>query len=407
MTVTPIFPARSDADADADDQPAAPHELVAAARRLVPILAERAEEGERLRRVADEAARALREAGMFRLGTPRGFGGHGAGVRTCMEVTAELARGDASSGWIAMIFTGGSLVAGLMDERARTEVWGEDRDAAVVATLTPGGEGRAVDGGLIVSGRWGFASGVDHAQWAVMAVAPAAGVQEAPRIVLVPLAELTVEDTWQVAGMAATGSNTLVADGVHVPAHRILDMGGVLAGAYAAAADGERFKVSVSSQLALTVVAPMLGMARAALELTLETARHKPMSLTTYPRLADSPVVQLAVADAASLIDTAHLHAYRAADDLDRAAAEDRPLTVAERARVRMDTGVAAVRTREAVDQLVSVTGAGGFALANPLQRIWRDLGTASRHGVVNPGLAREIYGRSVLGIEEQPTFII
>ncbi|MFE4963254.1 hypothetical protein [Streptomyces sp. NPDC056660] len=39
--------------------------------------------------------------------------------------------------------------------------------------------------------------------------------------------------------------------------------------------------------------------------------------------------------------------------------------------------------------------------------RIWRDLGTASRHGVVNPGLGREIYGRSPLGIAEQPTFVI
>ncbi|MGW4913480.1 acyl-CoA dehydrogenase family protein [Streptomyces sp. NPDC004270] len=116
------------------------------------------------------------------------------------------------------------------------------------------------------------------------------------------------------------------------------------------------------------------------------------MALTVYERLADSPSVQLAVADAASLVDTARLHAYRAADDLDRGAAEARQLTVEERARVRMDTAVAAIRSREAVDRLVSVSGASTFALANPLQRIWRDLGTASHHGVVNP---------------EQPTFVI
>ncbi|MFD7834703.1 acyl-CoA dehydrogenase family protein [Streptomyces sp. NPDC059761] len=185
-------------------------------------------------------------------------------------------------------------------------------------------------------------------------------------------------------------------------------MGGVLAGAYATRHEGEpRIAVAAASMLALTVVAPMLGMARAALELTLDTAARKPMSLTTYARLADSPSVQLAVADAASLIDTAHLHAYRAADDLDRAAAGHRQLTIAERARVRMDTGVAATRSREAVDRLVSVSGAGAFARTNPLQWIWRDLNTASRHGVVNPDLGREIYGRSLLGIAEQPTFII
>ncbi|MFF7601602.1 acyl-CoA dehydrogenase family protein [Streptomyces mirabilis] len=83
------------------------------------------------------------------------------------------------------------------------------------------------------------------------------------------------------------------------------------------------------------------------------------MSLTTYERLAESPSIQLAVADAAaSLIDTAQLRAYRAADDLDRAAAEVRRLTVAERARVRMDTAGAATRSRGAVGRLVSVSGA-------------------------------------------------
>jgi 3-hydroxy-9,10-secoandrosta-1,3,5(10)-triene-9,17-dione monooxygenase len=208
--------------------------------------------------------------------------------------------------------------------------------------------------------------------------------------------------------MAGTGSNTVVADQVGVPAHRILVMGAVLAGAYATRHEGEpHIGVAPASMLALTVVAPMLGMARAALELTLDIAGRKPMSLTFYERLAQSPSVQLAVADAASLIDTAHLHAYRAADDLDHAAAEARQLTAAQRARVRMDTAVAAIRSREAVDRLVSVAGASSFASSNPLQRIWRDLGTASRHGVVNPDLGREIYGRSMLGIAEQLTFII
>ncbi|MFF8729313.1 acyl-CoA dehydrogenase family protein [Streptomyces sp. NPDC015171] len=383
-------------------------ELTATAGGLVPLLAGQAAEGERLRRVPDEAARALREAGMFRLGTPRAFGGFGAGVRTCMEVTAELARGDASAAWIATIYAGGSLVASLMDDQARTDVWGRDRDTAVAASLTPsGGAVAAENGDLVVTGRWGWASGIDHAGWVVLAIAPSAADQP-PVIALVPVAEVTVEDTWHVAGMAGTGSNSLVVDQVRVPAHRTLSMGGVLAGAYAGRHEGEpRNAVAVSSMLALTVVAPMLGMAGAALELALATAARKPMALTVYARLADSPSVQLAFADAASLVDTARLHAYRAADDLDHAAAEGRELTVGERARVRMDTAVAAIRSREAVDRLVSVSGASAFALANPLQRIWRDLGTASRHGVVNPDLGREIYGRSLLGITEQPTFLV
>ncbi|MER5787869.1 acyl-CoA dehydrogenase family protein [Streptomyces sp. NPDC001980] len=409
MSLPPSSPSPSPSSSPAPaDEAGVRAELSATAAKLVPILAGQAQESEQLRRVSDDTARALREGGMFRLGTPRVFGGFGAGVRTSMEVTAELARGDASAAWIAMIYTGGGLVASLMDERARQEVWGQDPDVAVAASLTPSGSAVAAeDGALVISGRWGWASGIDHAGWVALAIAPGAPDQP-PVIALVPVAEVTVEDTWHVAGMAGTGSNTVVADGVRVPAHRTLNMGAVLAGTYATRYEGEpRNAVAVASMLALTVVAPMLGMARAALDLALDTAARKPMSLTVYERLADSPSVQLAVADAASLVDTARLHAFRAADDLDRAAAEARQLTVGERARVRMDTAVAAIRTREAVDRLVSVCGASAFALANPLQRIWRDLGTASRHGVVNPDLGREIYGRSLLGIADQPTFII
>ncbi|WP_346186542.1 hypothetical protein [Streptomyces osmaniensis] len=32
------------------------------------------------------------------------------------------------------------------------------------------------------------------------------------------------------------------------------------------------------------------------------------------------------------------------------------------------------------------------------VQRYWRDLETAARHPTLNPGLAREMYGRALVG---------
>jgi hypothetical protein len=52
-------------------------------------------------------------------------------------------------------------------------------------------------------------------------------------------------------------------------------------------------------------------------------------------------VFQLQLAEAAMLIDTAHLHAYRAADDIDQAAARGTYPDFLTRARV--DTGWAIV----------------------------------------------------------------
>jgi 3-hydroxy-9,10-secoandrosta-1,3,5(10)-triene-9,17-dione monooxygenase len=78
-----------------------------------------------------------------------------------------------------------------------------------------------------------------------------------------------------------------------------------------------------------------------------------------------------------------------------------------DRARARMDTGYVARRSREALDLLLSIQGAGSFAEVSPLQRIWRDQETGSRHAVINPSISSELYGRALLGIEQQVTPLI
>ncbi|WP_241265640.1 hypothetical protein [Streptomyces boncukensis] len=43
--------------------------------------------------------------------------------------------------------------------------------------------------------------------------------------------------------------------------------------------------------------------------------------------------------------------------------------------------------------------GASSFGESNPLQRVWRDTEAGSRHAVLNPEVAAEIYGKSLFGI--------
>jgi alkylation response protein AidB-like acyl-CoA dehydrogenase len=99
--------------------------------------------------------------------------------------------------------------------------------------------------------------------------------------------------------------------------------------------------------------------------------------------------VQFNVAEAASLIDTARLHSLRAVEDGGGGIRDGVQLDLATRARIRMDVGVTAKRAREAVDLLLNVGGARGFALSNPVQRIWRDLETATRHPMLSTDLGR------------------
>ncbi len=122
------------------------------------------------------------------------------------------------------------------------------------------------------------------------------------------------------------------------------------------------------SFLIVTTLGPLLGMAEAALEHTLEIlGKGKSIGASTYQNAIDSPSVQFNVADAASRIDTARLHCFRAVEDAERGIRLGVQLDLPTRARIRMDAGTAARNAREAVDLLLNVGGARGFALDNPV----------------------------------------
>ena len=69
---------------------------------------------------------------------------------------------------------------------------------------------------------------------------------------------------------------------------------------------------------------------------------------------------------------------------------------------MRADTALVAESVTRAIDALISVHGAGSFAESSPLQRIWRDSNTAARHGVINPLVSYEVYGKAIFG-DERP----
>ncbi|MFB6552486.1 MULTISPECIES: acyl-CoA dehydrogenase family protein [unclassified Streptomyces] len=402
MTTTPVLsPA-------AGREGGTPTERAAA---LVPLLRDNAGRTEEGRRVVEENIEALADAGLFRLTVPRRFGGHEANLRTFLQVGSELARGCGSTAWVTTLINVSNWVVGLFPEQAQQEVWGSNPDARTCGVLAPSATSRAVDGGQVVTGRWGFASGSLHSQWASLGIpiVDASGRQIDQGVALIPTDDLTIEDTWYVAGMRGTGSNTLVADEVFVPEHRIMSVTRAVQGVYPTEHKDEAlYRSALVPVLALVLAGPQVGLAKAGMEVvTGSLAKGKGISYTFYERASEAPSTQIQLAEAAQLIDTAELHMLRAADDIDAWAAKGECMPLIDRARSRMDTGYVARRSREALDILLSVQGAGSFAEGGPLQRIWRDQETGSRHAVINPAISTELYGRALLGIEEQVTPLI
>ncbi len=378
------------------------------AAALVALLRANAARTEDERRLPEANVQALRDAGLFKLAVPERFGGHQTDLRTFVRVSAELGRGCGSTAWTTTLINIAGWLISLLPEQAQHDVYGADPDARACGVLAPSATSRAVATGHVITGRWEFASGCLHSQWTLlgMPIVDDAGDQVDQGLALVPMTELSIEDTWYVAGLRGTGSNTLVAEDVFVPSHRIVSMTKAMQGEYATEHTEEAlYRSAFAPASSLVLAGPQVGLARGGLELVRASlARGKGISYTYYDDARRAPTTQLQLAEAAQLIDTAELHMLRAADDVDSWAASGEYMPTLNRARVRMDTGYAARRSREALDLLLNVHGAAGFADASPLQRSWRDQETCSRHAVVNPAITTEIYGRALLGLEDQVT---
>jgi alkylation response protein AidB-like acyl-CoA dehydrogenase len=380
--------------------------LVGRAGALFPVLRGNAGEADKTRRLPQANIDALAASGIFKLWVPKRYGGYEADPRTYVEVLAELSRADASTSWAVSLITAMSFMVGQFPEAGQDAVYGADPEARVCGVLTPAGSAERSSGGYIVRGSWPFASGCLHSTWCgvVTPLLDAEGNVANVGYVLMPMSDITIKDTWFTVGMRGTGSNTLVADEVFVPDHLVLPLVGPTG-----MLDGDPltpFKNEVLYQApqgslgVLSEIGTILGLGRAALETVLEQLPKRSIAYTTYTRQIDAASTQIDLGEAATRIDAAHLLAYRAAEDIDRAITAARKLDLPARARIRADLSFAARTVREAVDTLVQLCGASAMAEFNYLQQIQRDVNTVSLHGLLRASVCLEVYGATLCGLE-------
>ncbi|HEX2192530.1 MAG TPA: acyl-CoA dehydrogenase family protein, partial [Acidimicrobiales bacterium] len=197
--------------------------------------------------------------------------------------------------------------------------------------------GRPVEGGLRVSGRWGFGSGVGHSDWICGACVlvddegrPQLSDNGSPtvRLVFFPRAELTVHDTWHVSGLEGTGSHDYSVDDIFVPAERTMGFDLVPWPA------GDLWRVPAISLVIGPFAAVPLGIARAAVDELVSLA----MTKTPYRssrRLADRDVAQTMVARAEAAVRAARHFVLAAMRDVS-AARDGEEVTLHERAILRL-----------------------------------------------------------------------
>ncbi|MFY1699800.1 MULTISPECIES: acyl-CoA dehydrogenase family protein [unclassified Solwaraspora] len=394
MTTTSTIPARA--------------ELVTRAADLVPLLRSRAQWADENRRLADDVVEAMADAGIFRMRLPRRFGGYECDARTMVEVAMHLGRGDSATAFTVAVWWITSWNLGLFPDEAQDEVFSTP-DVRVCGTLAPTGTAQPVDGGIQVTGRWGFNSGAAHSQWKLLsALLPTADGGMEPIMAVVPVGDVELVDDWQVGGLRGTGSVTALAQDLFIPAHRYVRIGPLLGQQYYSTlnADLRLYRAPMIAAISAATVGKMVGVAKGALEGFFERLPGRAITYTSYDSQREAPYTHLQVAEASLKIDEAEYHAYRLADMVDGKSDADEPWTLQERAYARVAVGRVCQLAKEATDIVALASGGSSIYSQVPIQRLQRDIQAMALHALNLPSNNLELYGRVLCGLEPNSPFV-
>lgn len=374
---------------------------------FVTRLAERAAEAEDLRRLPDATIADFRAAGLGRLLLPARYGGEQAPFNAILDPVRRMAHGCASSAWTLGFYILHNWMLALFDERAQDEVFAGG-PVLCPAPLAPTGRGVPVDGGVRLSGRWSWATGIMAADWVMVGALCGEQEQMYPALALLPAERVRVEDVWHTAGMRATGSNDVVVDDVFVPEHRLVKVTDIYAGtAPGAALHGSgTYRWPMVPALALVASMPALGAAEHVADVFAARLGERVLAYSGVPQ-KQQPAAQIRLGDARVRLRALDGLLTDTVATLEAMVADGTRIPRAVRAKARVAAAHIVHESRSIIADLLESSGASAQFLDNPLQRAKRDVDVISGHVVFDYDVSRELAGALEIGVPISPIAMV
>ncbi|MFP3550790.1 acyl-CoA dehydrogenase family protein [Paraburkholderia sp. SIMBA_049] len=382
--------------------------LIERARAMIPMLRELGPEHDSAKRISDDVARRLREAGFFRICQSKENGGYGLRPSVLWRVCREIGRGDSATAWVLGLAGLHPWMAGMFGERAQDEVFAGGRDA-VVLSLT-GNVGRGVDASLsgdyyVLDGKWTYASGIDVADWAALLVdVPTAESQRELRLLLVPKDSFRIDhSSWNVFGMKGTGSKDVYLENERVPLYRSVKWTDIQKIEYPGRVrnKGPLYSVPHTSLFVMSVAGAIVSVAHGLLDIYAETVKKRIPAGLSAPQTEDRFTLA-ELGKAAAKIEGAFNILMHDVDEMWDCAEAGKQFTQTQRARYRTDGAVICDMALAAADDLVRNLG-GSLMPLGPAERYFRDLHSMASHFLMQVNPSAELYGRVLLGLPLPP----
>jgi alkylation response protein AidB-like acyl-CoA dehydrogenase len=376
---------------------------------MLARFAARAPQYDQEHRFASEDFQELRDAGYLLLNVPTEFGGYG---RTLAEVAREqrrLAYYAAPTalavnmhlywtGVAADLWRGGDTsLQWVLEEAARGEVFaaGHAESGNDIPVLLSTTRAERVEGGYRFTGHKSFGSLTPV--WTYLGLHGMDAHDPAAPVIVHGFMPRSTEgyrvvSTWDVLGMRATQSDDTLLDGTFVPDRYIARV--VPAGA----AGLDRFVLAIFAWALLDFANIYYGIARRALDLTIDTAKKKRSIALSRP-MAYHAELQHRVAKMGLLVEEVEPHLERIAEDwsrgVDHGGAWPAKIFAAKHHAVEASWRV--------VDLALDVAGGFGVFRRAGVERLFRDARLGRMHPA-NSMLTHELVAKTLLGISPDET---
>jgi alkylation response protein AidB-like acyl-CoA dehydrogenase len=378
-------------------------DYVERARRLAPMLKEAADEIEARRELPERVVEALIEGGFFKLLIPRSLGGAELHPLTYVQVLEEIAEAEPSTAWCLGQNSGCSMSAPYLDPAVAREVFGPPRGILAWGPELPGaGRSVAVDGGIRVTGRWGFATGSRHATW-LGAHVPVFEPDGSPRMnpngrphvrtVLFPKSKAEIIDNWQVIGLRGTGSDSYRVEDLFVPQKYTFSRDNPAE----RREPGLLYRFTSGMIYAMGFSNVSLGIARGALEAFIELARDK-IPRGARKTLRENNVIQSEVAQCEAKLRSSRASIHATLEDMWEDAERDGEFAPERHWQLRLAATWAIQQARDVVASVYNVAGSNAVFNENPFERRLRDIHAGTQQGQGRP-VHFETVGQILLGL--------
>jgi 3-hydroxy-9,10-secoandrosta-1,3,5(10)-triene-9,17-dione monooxygenase len=374
---------------------------------FVARLADRAQEAEKLRRLPSATVGDFIASGLVELLVPARYGGVQAPWPAILDPVRLMAHGCASSAWTLGFYTLHSWMMALFGEQAQEEAFAT-RPFLAPAPLAPTGRGVVVDGGLRLSGRWSWATGVMDGNWIIVGAlcGPDDGIY--PALALLPIGDVHIKDVWHTDGMCATGSNDIVITDAFVPAHRLVRVADIYKGTAPGAAlhDADTYRWPMVPALALLAAMPALGSAERVADIYAERLSKRVLAYEGVTQ-KDKPIAQAHLGEARVRLRALRGLLADTVGQIETIVAAGDPVPRQVRGEARLAAAHIVHESRALIARLLGASGASAHFLDNPLQRIKRDVDVLAGHVVFDYDTGRELAGALILGMDIPRTAMV